>query len=274
MTRYATLVAALFLLGTELTSARAATIISDDFESYTSQANFQATWIPAGASGTWTTAQSKSPTHSIDNVAAATERNDRTFSASTATDIVATDAQPLVWSYEFYDDPVNLPPAGNTLGRDYGQLHGRRPSDGALTQLLSMGLWNANIPKASNGATSTTAELRQYYAARTAFAPGGNWILLDTAPTRSAGWHELKAVIGSTQIEYFVDGVSALVQNYIPVANPIVGWYQARIGSGLSSSAKVAYDDYRVAVIPEPATFILAGLSLLGIVFAGRRRNG
>ena len=99
-----------------------------------------------------------------------------------------------------------------------------------------MGLWNANVPKASNGVTSTTAELRQYSAARTAFSPGGNWILLDTGPVRSAGWHELKAVIGSTQVTYYVDGISALTSNYIPAASPIVGWNNARIGSGLSSS--------------------------------------
>jgi hypothetical protein len=253
--------------------ANAALIFDDDFEGYSSQANFQATWVP-GTSGTWTTAQSTSPTHSIETQAGATQLNSRTFSATTATDIVATDSNPLVWSFQFYDDAANLPTVGNTLGRSYGQLHGRRASDGALTQLLSMGLWNANVPKASNGVTSTTAELRQYYAARTAFAPGGNWILLDTGPTRSAGWHELKAIIGSSQVEYFVDGVSALTQNYVPVANPIVGWYQARIGSGLSSGTKVAYDDYRVEQVPEPSTLALFGLATIGSLGLLRRRNG
>src|SRR5215213_327094 len=161
------ILAALLMAARGVSSATAGTIINDNFESYTSQANFEATWTPSGTSGTWTTDQSTSPTHSIGNTATSTELNILTFSASTATDIVATDAEPLIWSYQFYDAPANIVVAGNTLGRDYGQLQGRRSSDGALTQLLSMGLWNANVPKASNGVTSTTAELRQYYAART-----------------------------------------------------------------------------------------------------------
>ena len=43
-----------------------------------------------------------------------------------------------------------------------------------------------------------------------AFAPGPNWITLDDrAPVRSVGWHELKAVIKSTTIDFYVDGVLA-----------------------------------------------------------------
>jgi hypothetical protein len=265
-----TCVALLFLGGMTI-GTNAATIVSDDFEGYSSQANFEATWIPSGATGTWTTAQSVSPDHSIGTSAGATQRNDLTFSASTATDIVATDAEPLIWSYQFYDDAANLPPAGNTLGRSYGQLLGRRSSDGALTQLLAMGLWNANSPKASDGVTSTTAELRQYYAARTAFAPGPNWIVLDTGPTRSAGWHELKAVIGSTQVEYLVDGVSAYTTSYDAAGGDVVGWYQARIGSGLSSGTADAYDNYNLVQVPEPATCALIGLGLIGGLGIRRR---
>jgi hypothetical protein len=270
---FTSLTAIALALAVGLPTARAATIIDDDFEGYTSQANFQATWaLGAGTTGTWSTDQWTSPTHSIENDANGTHMNFQTFSASTATDIVATDANPLVWSYQFYDDPANIVPIGNTLGRTYGQLLARLPSTGALNQLLAIGLWNANIPKASDGATSTTAELRQYYAARVAFG-SNNWVLLDTGPQRSAGWHEFEAVLGSTQVEFFIDGVLANTRNHA-ASEGLHGYYQARIGSGLSSPAASAFDDYYLAVVPEPATLALAALGLVGFVLASRRRNG
>jgi len=164
--------AALVVAGAAPASA-ATIIINDAFDGYANQAAFEAVWTPSGASGNLTSAQSVSAPNSIGTTAGGTQLNIRTFSAGVGTDIVATDANPLVWSYMFYDDPANLPVAGNTLGRSYGQLHGRRASDGALNQLLAMGLWNAVIPKASDGVTSTTAELRQYYAVRTPSRPAG-----------------------------------------------------------------------------------------------------
>lgn len=261
-----------FALAVPGVEAAIITIIDDNFDSYANQAAFDAVWPPSGASGTLTSAQFVSSPNSIQNSAGATQRNDRTFSGSTATDIVATDTNRLEWSYMFYDDPANFPPAGNTLGRTYGQLLGRRPSDGALNQLLAMGLWNANIPKASDGVTSTTAELRQYYAARVAFSPGPNWFLLDTGPLRSPGWHEFKAIIGSTQVEFLIDGVSAAVRSYA-ASEGAVGWYQARIGSGLSTSAGSAFDDYLLRIVPEPATFGLAGLGLFSLALVTRRKG-
>ncbi len=194
-------------------TVQATIIINDNFDSYADQAAFQAVWTPSGTSGALTSDVSVSSPNSVRNPANGTNLNFLTFSAGVGTDVFATDANPLVWSYQFYDDPANLPTVGNTLGRSYGQLWGRN-SGGALSQILSMGLWNASIPKASNGAVSSVAELRQYYAIRVGFSPGPNWILLDTVNQRSAGWQELKAVIGSTQVEFFVNGTSGGTWSY------------------------------------------------------------
>jgi len=80
----------------------------------------------------------------------------------------------------------------------------------------------------------------------------------------------MKAVIGSTQVEYFVDGVSALVRDYVP-ADP-VGWYQARIGSGLSTSTANNFDNYYLAVVPEPGSFAMVALGLVGLALTRRQR--
>lgn len=245
-------------------------IINDNFDGYANQAAFEAVWIPSGTSGSLVSDVSYSAANSIRNPASGTRRNDLTFSASTATDIIATNANPLVWSYRFYDDPANIVLAGNTLGRTYGQLLGRN-SGGTLNQLLSIGLQNSNAPKASNGVTSTTAELRQYYHVRIAFSPGPNWIVLDNLAPRSAGWHEMKAVIGSTQVQYFINGVSAGTWNYAS-SEGAVRWYQARIGSGLSTLAASNFDDYRLEVVPEPSTLALSAVGVMGVL-AYRRRH-
>jgi len=250
-------------------TAHANVIINDNFDGYANQAAFQAVWAPSGTSGTLSSDISNSAPNSIRNAAGSTQRNDFTFSASTATDVIATDANPLVWSYSFYDDPANIVPAGNTLGRAYGQLIGRN-SSGALNQVLAMGLWNGNSPKASNNVTSTLTELRQYYAIRVAFSPGTNWIVLDTVAQRSAGWQEMKAVIGSTQVEFFINGVSGGTWNH-STSEGGTGWYQARIGSGLSTTAAVNFDNYRLSVVPEPSALALSTLGLAGLIRLRRR---
>jgi hypothetical protein len=268
--RFLTLALTALLAGAAAATSNAATIISDNFDGYADQAAFEASWPLSGTSNSLTSAQSVSAPNSIQQNAGTTTLNIKTFSASTATDLIATNANPVEWSFMFYDDPSNLPVAGNTLGRSYGQLQGRLQSDGSLSQVISMGLWNANIPKASNGVTSTTAELRQYYAARVAFI-GPNWVLLDTGPVRSAGWHELKATLGDTTVQFSVDGIAAATYNYAASAG-VTGFYNARIGSGVSSNALVAYDNYSLAQVPEPSTLALIVLGFCGVAASGRRR--
>lgn len=252
-------------------AGQAAIIINDNFDSYANQAAFEAAWIPSGTSGSLTSDIAYSAPNSIRNPAAGTRRNDQTFSASTATDIVATNANSLVWSYRFYDDPANIVPSGNSLGRTFGQLLGRN-SAGSLNQILSMGLWNSNAPKASNGVTSTLTELRQYYAIRVGFTPGPNWIVLDTVAPRSAGWQEMKAVIASTQVQFYINGVLGGTWNYAS-SEGAVGWYQARIGSGVSSGAASNFDDYRLQVVPEPSAMLLSAIGLMGLVGYRRRQS-
>jgi hypothetical protein len=248
-------------------------LIADNFDGYSSQAEFQAAWpVGAGTSGIWSSDQADSGTHSILNPAGGTHMNFQNVSFGGG-DIIPTNANPLVWSYSFYDAPANIADGANALGRDYGQLLGRsQDAVPSLNQLLAVGLWNAAIPKASDGETATIAEVRQFYAVRIAFAPGANWVLLDTGPERSAGWQDFQVVLGSTMAEVFINGQSVYTSAYA-ASEGSVGFYQARIGSGLSSNAAAAFDNYSLEIIPEPSTYaaIFGGLALLG-AFVYRRR--
>lgn len=240
-----------------LASAASATpILWDNFESYTTQAEFEAAWPPitAGASGQLSTDQSYSPPKSIFFAATPSTWNNRRNFPET----VGTDSAPLVWSFRFYDADTTV------VTRNYGQLHDAVDPNGAsaLTQLIAIGTWN------SAPAVSSTR-----YAARVAFMPGGGtapaWFLLDDpgAPTRSVGWHELKAVIKTSVIDFYVDGILSKANVPYRTAPAVVSFDQVRLNSGLTSLRAAYMDD--VLIIPEPATLTLA---VLGGLLLVRRR--
>ena len=246
------LVAGILLAAASMASA--ATIIQDDFESYTDQASFEAAWPavtassdPNKGSGIWSSAQSYSPTHSVYYPKTPTTKNNYKNFAETE----ATDAQPLEWSFRFYDSVI-------ALNRTYGQLYDNAP---ALNQLVAMGVYNT-----APGASTT------YYSARVAFLAGGTapgWFLLDGpgATTRSVGWHELKAVFASTTVDFYVDGV--LSKADVPyVGSTAVSFDQVRLNSGLTSSNESYMDDVLIQTVPEPAAF---GLFVLGLALLRRR---
>jgi len=127
------------------------------------------------------------------------------------------------------------------------------------------------------GLSVTAADLNTYYAARVPFAPGPNWFILNGpgAPTRSTGWHELKAVFYGTTDEFFVDGVNALsglTTSY--AASPgAISFDLVTVGAGLSSANGAGYYDNVLVVIPEPSSIILSLLGGLGMMWIVRHRK-
>ncbi|NLE56879.1 MAG: hypothetical protein GX616_00850, partial [Planctomycetes bacterium] len=198
------------------------TIFFDNFDSYANQAAFTTVWpISVSPGGTLSTSLYFSSPKSI-YIGTSAARNQRNFTAT-----VASDAVPIVWKYRLYDNNTT------NLDRQWCELLDASPS---IVQLVALGK--------SNVLTS----MRTYYAARVAYSPGPGWIALnDTgAPTRSVGWHELKAVIKSTTIDFYVDGVLAKANVTYANSQGQFSFDRARLGSGYSSTSLAYYDDYSV----------------------------
>ncbi len=216
------------------TSVAAAGFIDDDFESYADTAALNAAWpVTSGTdTDTFLDVDPLDPANQVVNDTTATSRRSQAFGPYTGA---------LVWSFDFYDT------VGSSANpRNYGQLLSQA-SGGGLNELLAMGMYNAAGPV--HDATK--------YQARVAFG-GPNWFNLTT--DRSVGWHNFKAVIGLSTIDFYVDGVL----DTAGVSHDGVEWYEARIGSGLSSAGGAAlYDNY--VVTPEPGSLALLALGLVAL---------
>jgi len=251
--------------------ALAQIIFSDNFDSYADQAAFNAVWnvaqAPAGVGATLSTEQAFSPSQSIKAPGIATAYQ----SGHDITPVWGSDAQPLSWSFQFYD---------STQAANLRQFATIRDNSPALAQLVAFGAYNdTSLTKDRyTGLSTSIAELNTYYAVRVAFAPGPNWFILNGpgAPTRSTGWHELSAVFKDTTVEFFVDGVNALsglTTSYASAAGAIT-FDRVTVGSGLSSAnGEAYYDNVMVQVIPEPSSIVVSLVGGLGLLAWGIRRR-
>lgn len=255
---------ALVMVTMTATVASGAIIFQDNFDGYADQAAFNAAWNVSlvGGGGILSTEQAFSPSQSI--------KQDLTAKQS-GTSIAAcwgTDAQPLEWSFEFYD---------STQAANLRQFASFRDLSGGLAQLVAIGAYNDTTLTKNRytGSSASMADLNTYYACRVLYQGGPGWFILNGpgAPTRSTGWHELKAVFKDTTVEFYVDGVNALSGLTTQYANSVgsVSFDTVLVGSGLSSPNGVGYyDNVLVNQVPEPAVAVLLGLG--GLLFGRRRR--
>ena len=197
-------------------------VLSDAFDTYATDAAYQAVWtLSVGNGGTLSTAAYFSSPKSI-YFSTAAARSYRNFTATSASDAV-----PIVWTIRIYDNNTTA------LDRQWCELLDASPS---IAQILAMGKCNVS------------ESMRTYYAARVAYSPGPGWITLNDpgAPVRSIGWHEIKAVIKSTKIDFYVDGVIAKANVSYANSQGQFSFDQARIGSGYSSSSAAYFDNFSV----------------------------
>jgi hypothetical protein len=256
-----------FVLAGVLALASAAiaqtTVFSDNFDSYADQAAFNAAWNVglAGGGAILSAEQAYSAPQSIKQDLAAKA------SGRDITPVFGSDVQPLEWSFRFYD---------STQTANLRQFATIRDTSPALAQLVAMGAYNDTTLTKNlfTGTSATAADLNTFYACRVAFSPGPNWFILNTegVPTRSTGWHELKAVFADTQVDFYVDGVLGMADIPYAASAGQFTFDRVTVGSGLSSANGVGYyDDVRVSLVPEPTTIALLGLGLAFLAINRRR---
>jgi hypothetical protein len=223
-----------FSIAAIFVSTAAANIIDDDFESYADTAALDAFW-PVTTGTNADTFLSVDPLDPLNQCVAYT-----TVAARRSQSFTPFTAPLIVWGYDFYDTVGTA-----AMPRQYGQL---LADNGGLSELIAMGQYNA------------APSVPDFYQARVAFS-GVGWFNLTTP--RSVGWHRFEAHIGPTTVDFYVDGL--LDTAAVPHNGGM--WYEARIGSGLSSTGTAFYDNYLLT--PEPGTLTL--LALGGFALLRRR---
>lgn len=243
------------------TSAKAGVLLTDDFESYADTAALQAVWNDqAGGLGTLDGANGN-PGNSMAHPGGTT--SNRVFAAT-----VPTDAEPIIWEFDFLDDGVGNKRLTGGL-RDNGGGAG-------LNSLLEMGRYN-NLVVPEGGANVSG------YGVRTVFIDGlpAGWVAFEGTPAVQQGWHNFKATIRASDILFELDlgddGTVDAVRTITTSAGAGIGYNVARFGgpSNLSSPGGGGnFDNLVIRQVPEPTTgCLLAAASLCLALGSGLRRR-
>jgi len=221
-------------------------VVLDELFDYADQAALEAIWNDQpGAAGTLDKNLGfASP--SLDHPGGTT--SNRTFPAT-----VPTDALPLIWEFDFYDD-------GSGNKRITGGL--RDDGDGAqLTAIVEMGRYNALTDPESGSTVSG-------YGIRTVSVGGepGNWITFAGSPAVGSGWHHFKATIGASRILFELDlgrnGTIDAARDIATASGDGIAYNVARFGgpSNLSSPGGGAhFDNLRIALLATRGDMDLDG---------------
>lgn len=251
------------LAGAALAQASVVTVLEDNFDGYFDMSEVTMMWP---GSSKLTTISAGLTLEEVDGDLAIKQATTVAGRLSQQiSPIVATDANPIAYSFQFKDTV-------NANIRHYGTLQDYDP---ASAQLLAIGTTTASTKDLRTGLAATVTDYNTYYCARITFGTGApNWFLLngDGAPTRSRGWHEMKIIVKNNTVDFLIDGVSGVQGLSAATYNIASGlsWDHISVGSGLSSPNGVGYyDDVKLQILPEPVSLMLLAV---GGLFLRRRR--
>lgn len=261
-------------VGVVAPAARAELPGVDTFDTYTTQAEFEAVWpgISATGPGLLSNAQSVTAPNSVhipSEGAAATRRSRDTFDETGTIGV----GDKIIWSFDFYDE------APTAIFRNFSNLQdSTAPS--ATNQLISMGI-NNNQTLAANGGARYMARILGYTPEDVGGASGSYFKLNDFegTGTRSLGWHNLRVELttddgASTDYAFYVDDALAETVDNVGTAASIRSFDNITIGSGISSANGAYYDNMRLQFVPvpEPTAVAFGALAATGLL-ARRRRS-
>lgn len=235
-----------------------AQIVNEDFESYPDTAGLLVGW--PGGPATLDTVNG--------NPGQSAAHPGGLVNARSFTQVNPTNAQPLLFSADIYDDGLS---ANKRMSAGLRHL---APAE----NLVELGMYNAGVHYVFRAVlfASTDPISSGGQASYGKFNLGVDGAGADlNRPTQ--GWHRFAALIGDTQITFtldlFADGTIDATEtiNATPTA---IGWDNIRFGgiSGLSSPGGGAnFDNIRLEIIPEPASAMLLAVGS-GLTLMRRRR--
>jgi len=253
---------AVVLFGTSTLSAA----LVDNFDSYASQAAFEAAWRPWSSNNSSMTlgTTSHSGSNGVRGAATSNYQNRNARNLDSFSMYKGTDLSPVTFEFWLYDSNSALPalPAGarnfNEIRAFTGDGYPSYASASSMTQgIIAMGLYNTPV-------SDDNYHVRVYYGGVNA------WYSMNTV--RTNGWHKLTAKIGGTSVKFYVDDQLDTTVAFTDL-NKVYTFDSVVLGSGLTSGGyDVAFDDLSVAKTPEPATLVM--LALGGLILRRRQHVG
>jgi PEP-CTERM motif-containing protein len=286
------LVTAFAILVIGRSTAQAVVIFEDNFDSYTTQAEFEAVWPVyncCGATSPATSAvfsqeQAKSPANSIQVPANSTtnnlNRNMHSF-ADVGTGgpgnpdgkgfLLFNAGEKAVFSFDFYDSNAAAAPY-----RQYSELRDATEWGAGTNQLIGMGL-NNNQSTSNSGGNYYMARILGYTPFTTtdpeggpaeSVAAAGSYFKLNdfgTSVLRSTGWHNLKVELtknatNGNAVDFAFSVDDQLSERVTGIGLTLRTWDMIVLGGGLSNGNNAAWFDnfhfeFNTAPTPQAGDF-------------------